>query len=80
MLPCVDLFSLAGSFRYFSFFWVVVALYVAWVCFAWIYFLLEPFLNLQEPEVPCTCALCWLVCWLASAEFWYLVLTVGAKR
>ena len=36
-------FSLAGSVRSFFLPLGFVALYVAWVCFAWFYFLLEPF-------------------------------------
>jgi hypothetical protein len=36
-------FNLAGSVRSFFLPLGFVALYVAWVCFAWFYFLLEPF-------------------------------------
>jgi hypothetical protein len=51
VFPSLGVFSLAGSFRYF---FLVLgfrrALYVAWVCFAWVYFLLEPFFLVVEPS------------------------------
>jgi hypothetical protein len=52
VFPSLGVFSLAGSFRYF---FLVLgfrrALYVAWVCFAWVYFLLEPFFLWRQPCV-----------------------------
>ena len=37
-----------GHLDLFSFFGFRLALYVAWVCFAWFYFLLEPFFFLAD--------------------------------
>ena len=41
-------FNLAGSVRSFFLPLGFVALYVAWVCFAWFYFLLEPFFLMPD--------------------------------
>ena len=35
----------SSVFAGFSFFWVFIALYVSWVCFAWPYFSLELFFH-----------------------------------
>jgi hypothetical protein len=49
----LGVFSLAGSGRSFSPFGFRRALYVVWVCFAWFYFLLEPFFRLGSESATC---------------------------